>query len=220
MNAKRILVADDDRLVRVTVSQGLRGAGYEVLEAADGEEAVAVGSADAPDLAVLDLRMPKLSGLEAARLLREEAGVPCVMLSAYDEREDVERAVREGALGYLVKPVDVARMLPIIETAIVRASEIARLRESEAHLSRALSQGRETSVAMGILMDRYHMTETEAFQALRAYARSHRRKLAEVARDLVRSADALNAMTRAINATRPRVSRPPAGRRERTPRED
>lgn len=192
MSTKTILVADDDRLVRVTVANGLRQAGYEVIEASDGVEAVERGAELQPDLAVLDVRMPRMSGLEAARRLRVDAGVPSIILSAYDDREDVERAVEEGALGYLVKPVDASEILPTIETAIGRASDISQLKASEFHLNRALMQGRSTSVAVGVLMERHRLTQDEAFQSLRLHARSRRQKLVEVAEEIVRSVESLN----------------------------
>ena len=111
MSATRILVADDDRLVRVTVAAGLRQAGYEVLEAGDGQEAVERASEDRPDLAILDVRMPAAIGARGgAPAARGARGAGSVILSAYDDDEDVERAVEEGVLGYLVKPIDASQL--------------------------------------------------------------------------------------------------------------
>lgn len=193
-----ILVADDDRLVRVTVASGLRKVGYEVVEAADGEQTLAVAARDRPDLVVLDLRMPKLSGLEAAARMRADTGVPFIVLSAYDDKDAVREAADAGALGYLVKPIDVRQMVPTIEAALDRAAEIRELQVSRAQLNTALEQGRETSVAVGILMDRFNLSERDAFDTLRRYARSNRRKLAEVSGELVRGVDAGNALFAAI----------------------
>ena len=174
------------------MATGLRQAGYEVLEASDGEEAVRIASGEHPALAVLDLRMPRLSGLEAAARLRKNTEVPFIVLSAYDDEQAVREASDAGALGYLVKPIDVRQMLPTIEAALDRAAEIRALRESRTQLNTALEQGRETSVAIGILMARHDLPEREAFELLRAYARRKRRKLADVAAELVRSTDGLN----------------------------
>lgn len=194
MSKGRILVADDDRLVRITVATGLRQAGYEVLEASDGEEAVRIASSERPALAVLDLRMPRLSGLEAAARLRKSTDVPFIVLSAYDDEQAVREAADTGALGYLVKPIDVRQMLPTIEAALDRAAEIRSLRESRSQLNTALEQGRSTSVAVGILMARHDLPESEAFELLRAHARRSRRKLADVAGDLVGGMDAVNTL--------------------------
>lgn len=198
MTATRILVADDDRLVRVTVSTGLRQAGYEVIEAGDGAQAVALAESEHPALAVLDLRMPRLSGLEVAARLRGGSAVPFIFLSAYDDADAVRQAADAGALGYLVKPIDVRQMLPTIEAALDRAAEIRNLRTSESQLNMALEQGRETSVAIGIMMARHLLTEAEAFEALRSHARRTRRKLADVAAELVRAVDAANAASAGI----------------------
>ena len=204
MGKARILIADDDRLVRVTVATGLRQAGYEVIEAADGEDAVRLARCEKPALAVLDLRMPRLSGLEAAARLRSETDVPFIVLSAYDDTKAVREAVDAGALGYLVKPIDVRQMLPTIEAALDRAAEIRELRTSQSQLNTALEQGRETSVAVGIMMARHQLEEREAFELLRGHARRSRRKLADVAAELVRAVNTVNELCAEI--LRPRDS--------------
>lgn len=195
---KHILVVDDDRLVRVTVALGLRQAGYQVSEAEDAPSALEAVRQSEFALAILDARMPNGSGVELARRLDAEFGLPFIFLSAYDDAEAVREAAAAGALGYLVKPVDVRQMIPTIEAALDRGAEIKALRTNRAQLSTALEQGRETSVAIGILMQRYQLDEEEAFDALRAYARSHRRKLAEVAAELVTGVSATNRLSTAI----------------------
>ena len=189
-----ILVADDDRLIRVTLSKGLRDAGYVVLEAEDGRQAADIGLEHKPALAILDLRMPVMSGIDAARELRDSAGVPFLFLSAYNDKEVVRQAAEEGALGYLVKPIEVGQILPTIEAALERAGEIRRLKRTKDGLTQALGQRREISVAIGILAERHHTTADAAFEALRSYARSNRRKLADVATELVENVDNVNEM--------------------------
>jgi response regulator NasT len=115
-----ILVVDDDRLVLAALSEGLRAAGYRVTGAASGDDALAMASRNAPDLALLDVRMPGMDGIELGRRLRELADVPFLFLSAYGDRETVGQAVEEGALGYLVKPLDIAQILPAIDAALGR----------------------------------------------------------------------------------------------------
>lgn len=188
---KIIVLADDDRLILSTLGNGLRHEGYEVFEAEDGEAAVALCKEKGPALALLDVRMPGLSGIEAARRLRAETNVPFLFLSAYGDSEVVQQATEEGALGYLVKPVDLPQIVPSIEAALARAADLRDLRESEFHLNRALAQGRQTSVAVGVLMERHRLTERQAFDLLRNRARSQRRKLIEVAQEFI---DAVNTM--------------------------
>jgi AmiR/NasT family two-component response regulator len=187
-----LLVADDDRLILATVSNALRSRGYEVLEAADGEEACRLCREHNPELAILDVRMPKLSGLEVAQCLRETTDVPFMFLSAYSDEDLVTMAAQTGALGYLVKPLDAPQIVPAIEAAMVRASEIHQLRESERNLHTALASGRETSAAVGVLMERHRLSAEAAFESLRQRARSERRKIAEVARDLLEATETLN----------------------------
>ena len=119
----------------------------------------------------------------------------CVFLSAYADQEFVDKATKAGALGYLVKPIDVEHVLPTIESALQRSQEINRLRDTEVQLNTALEQGRETSVAIGILMQEYHITTEQAFDMLRGQARSQRRKVASVASELVQAVNNLNGFT-------------------------
>lgn len=192
MAGEKILIVDDERLVLATLGEGLRQAGYEVEEAASGEEALRLLEAHGPDLAILDMRMPGMSGVDVAHWLRLHGDIPFLFLSAYSDAGAVEQAVEEGALGYLVKPLDVPQIVPSIEAALARAREFRKLNESRHHLSTALSQSRETSVAVGLAMERYRVSEQQAFELLRSAARSHRRKLVDVAQELVAAAEVLN----------------------------
>ena len=190
-----ILLADDDRVIRMTFANSLRSRDFEVIEAADGKQAVEVGCNSQPDLAIMDFQLPDISGADAARELQERANVSSIFLSAYAEQEFVEKAAKAGALGYLVKPIDFDHALPSINSALKRAEEIKRLKKTEAQLNTALEQGRETSVAIGILMQEYHITTEQAFDMLRGQARSQRRKVACVASDLVQAVNNLNDFT-------------------------
>jgi response regulator NasT len=188
----RLLVADDDRLILSTLSAGLQSRGYDVLEAADGEEALQLCGQHEPDLAILDIRMPKQTGIEVAKQLQQTADVPFMFLSAYGDEELVAVAAECGALGYLLKPLDVPQIVPAIEAAMVRAAEIRQLRDSERNLHTALASGRETSAAVGVLMERHKLTGEDAFEMLRQRARSERRKIADVARELIEATETLN----------------------------
>ena len=188
---RHILVVDDDRLVLAALAEGLRSAGYRVTGAASGEDALGMAGRYAPDLALLDVRMPGMSGIELGRKLREQA-IPFLFLSAYGDQEFVRQAADEGALGYLVKPLDIQQIVPSIEAALTRAAEIRKLRESEAQLNAALAGSREISMVVGLLMQRDRLDRARAFELLRSHARSQRRPVAEVAGELLVSAEKLN----------------------------
>ncbi len=199
MASYRILVADDDILILTTLTKGLQQAGYEVIAASNGEEAIRLGCSKAPDLAILDIRMPGIHGIEAARSLREQAGVHSIFLSAYTDKEVVELATKEGALGYLVKPVDTYQLIPAIEAALERSADLQRLHENESNLTSAIKRSREISVAIGIYMERFNVTEQTAFESLRAYARSERSKLVDIARRLVLATEEKNDLVNRIH---------------------
>lgn len=189
MSGITLLIADDDRLVLATLAEGLRRAGHTVLEAADGDEAIHLACDRKPDLAILDVRMPGRDGLDVAQWLRAHTNVPFLFLSAYGDASVVTEAVESGALGYLVKPLDVQQILPSIDAALVRGRELNALLEEEAQLTAALRLNRQVSMAVGILMARDRVNEQEAFNRLRAEARSQRRKLSDLAIELVQSAE-------------------------------
>jgi response regulator NasT len=186
---------DDERFILSTLAQGLRNAGHQVFEATSGQAAMAFAEEVRSGIAVVDIRMPGMSGIEVGRWLREQ-GIPFIFLSAYNDDETVKMAIEEGTLGYLVKPVDVSQLLPAIHAAKGRAEEIKKLKEAESQLSVALSGSREISTAVGLLMERYRLTEREAFERLRARARAQRCKLHHLARDIVNASEQINCMSK------------------------
>lgn len=185
MKQSKILVADDDIFTLTSITSGLSDAGYEVVSAQDGESAVQLGLQEKPDLALLDIRMPGMNGIEAARELKARGGISTLFLSAYSDRDVVEVATREGALGYLVKPINTQQLVPAIEAALKRSNDLQQLLQKESDLRGAISRNREISVAVGIYMQRYAADEQSAFEAIRRYARSKSLKLAGLAAQLV-----------------------------------
>lgn len=194
---RRILVVDDDVLILGLLSKFLQHAGYETRMATSGQMALDMlaDMGREPDLVLLDVAMPGMSGLEVARRLRSETTIPVMFLSAADDDETIRQANEYGAVGYLVKPIDSARIAPSIQTALARADEIEQLRQTESRLTVALQSGRETGMVVGLLMERYKTDRNTAFEVLRDYARSNRRKLNDVATDLLRAEETLNAFT-------------------------
>jgi len=183
-------VVDDDRLVLAALTEGLRTAGYRVTGSASGEDALGLVAHDVPDLALLDVRMSGMTGIELGGKLRE-LGIPFLFLSAYGDQEIVRQAAEEGALGYLVKPLDIQQIVPSIEAALARGGDLRKLRENEAQLNTALAGSREISMAVGLLMMRDRLDRKQAFGLLRANARSQRRSIAELAKELLTSAENL-----------------------------
>ncbi len=183
--APQILVVDDDRLILYGLTVGLRSAGYRTIDADSGEKAIKIAHEHEIDLAIVDVRMPGMSGIELAEQLRAHAGIPCIFLSAYSDTAIVELAVAQGALGYLIKPLDVPNIIPSIKAALVRSKELSTLKKSAAQLSTAVSQSREISTAIGVLMERTGLDREQAFEALRRAARRQRRKLEDLASALL-----------------------------------
>ncbi len=190
----RVLVVDDERVVLLTVADDLRRAGYEVSEAQSGEQALESIQKNRPDIALLDMRMPGMSGIELAKHLREETGIPFLFLSAFEDKDIVRLAAENGALGYLVKPVFPHQIAPAIETALARAKEIRDLRKQETKLREVLNAEQQVSMAAGVLMERHRVGRQEAFQILRNYARNRRQKLDDVAEKVLDAAELLNTL--------------------------
>jgi two-component system, response regulator PdtaR len=200
--SRRILLVDDDEPILDLLSHILQGAGYAIEKATSAEAAWAAIAGEEPDLAVLDVYMPGVSGLELAKQLRERSEVPFMFVSGSKERTLVREATDYGAVGYLVKPFDHAQIVPTVEAALARADEIRRLRRTEAHLNTALATGRETSMAVGLLMAKFQTTRDTAFEVLRDYARSHRRKINEVAQELLAAEERLAALKTMLSTER------------------
>jgi AmiR/NasT family two-component response regulator len=182
----RILVAEDETIIRLDLCELLRSAGFDVVaEARDGEEAVALARSEQPDLAVLDVKMPRLDGIEAARRILDERPIPIVMLTAYDQQELVSRAIEAGVFGYLVKPFREQDLLPAIHTARARHEELAALREEAESLAEALAARKAIERAKGLLMEKEGLTEQEAFARLRKASQSSGRPLKVIAEAVV-----------------------------------
>jgi two-component system, response regulator PdtaR len=182
----RILIAEDETIIRLDLRDLLVRSGFEVVaEARDGEEAVALARSEAPDLAILDVKMPRLDGIDAARRILDERAIPIVMLTAYGQEELVSRAVEAGVFGYLVKPFRESDLLPAIHTARARHEELAALREEAESLAEALAARKAIERAKGLLMAKEGLTEEEAFARLRKASQVSGRPLRVIAEAVV-----------------------------------
>ena len=184
--AARILVAEDETIIRLDLKALLEGAGFVVCaEAQDGEQAVELARSELPDLAVLDVKMPRLDGIEAARRILDERPIPIVMLTAYGQDELVQRAAEAGVFGYLVKPFREQDLLPAIRTARARHEELVALREEAESLAEALAARKAIERAKGLLMEKEGLGEQEAFERLRRASQISGRPLKIVAEALI-----------------------------------
>jgi two-component system, response regulator PdtaR len=185
-HALRLLVAEDETIIRLDLRELLERAGFEVVaEARDGVEAVELARSAQPDLAVLDVKMPRLDGIEAARTILAERPIPIVMLTAYGQQELVARAIEAGVFGYLVKPFREQDLLPAIETARARFAELQEVREQAESLADALAARKAIERAKGVLMEREGLSEQDAFARLRRASQLSGKPLKDVAEALI-----------------------------------
>jgi response regulator NasT len=181
-----MLVAEDETIIRLDLRGLLENNGFEVVaEARDGEEAVDLAREHQPDFAIMDVKMPRLDGIEAARRILGERPIPIVMLTAYGRDELVARAVEAGIFGYLVKPFREQDLLPAISAARARHEELVALREEADSLAEALAARKVTERAKGLLMEREGLSEQVAFVRLRKASQVSGRPLKVIAEALV-----------------------------------
>ena len=182
----RILIAEDETIIRLDLRALLEGAGLEVCaEARDGAEAVELARSELPDLAILDVKMPRLDGIEAAKRILDERPIPIVMLTAYGQDELVSRAAEAGVFGYLVKPFREGDLLPAIRTARARHDELVALREEADSLADALAARKVIERAKGLLMEKEGLSEQDAFARLRKASQVSGRQMRVVAEAVV-----------------------------------
>src|ERR1700756_4446371 len=182
----RILIAEDETIIRLDLRDVLERAGHEVVaEARDGEEAIELAREHEPELAVMDVKMPRLDGTEAPRRILADRPIPIVMLTAYGQDELVSRAVEAGVFGYLVKPFREQDLLPAIAAARARHDELQTLREEAESLAEALAARKGIERGKGLLMEKESLSEQEAFSRLRKASQASGRPLKVIAEAVV-----------------------------------
>jgi two-component system, response regulator PdtaR len=180
--SRRVLIAEDEALIRLDLREMLVEEGYDVVgEAGDGETAVQLTEGLKPDLVILDIKMPIMDGLAAAEKIAGSRLAPVVILTAFSQRDLVERARAAGAMAYLVKPFQKSDLVPAIEVALSRFSELAQLEAEVATLTDRLETRKAVERAKGQLMAAYGMTEPQAFKWIQRTAMDHRMTMREVA---------------------------------------
>ncbi|MCC2593375.1 response regulator [Tessaracoccus sp. OS52] len=182
----KVLVAEDEALIRLDLVELLTDEGFEVTgQAADGEEAVRLARELEPDLVIMDVKMPKMDGITAAEIIAEERIAPIVMLTAFSQRDLVERARDAGAMAYVVKPFDASDVIPAIEIAIGRFAEIKAIEEELASLEDRFESRKIIDQAKGILQESLGLTEPEAFRWIQKTAMDLRKSMREVAEGVI-----------------------------------
>ena len=183
----RVVIAEDQALIRMDLAEMLAEEGYDVVgQASDGEEAVALAEEHRPDLVVLDVKMPRLDGISAAQRIAEQRIAPVLILTAFGQRELVERARDAGAMAYVVKPFTKNDLVPAIEMAVSRYAEIAMLESEVAELSERLETRKAVDRAKGVLQQRLELTEPEAFRWIQKTAMDLRLSMRQVAEGVVK----------------------------------
>ncbi len=182
----RVLIAEDETIIRLDLRALLERRRMDVCaEARNGAEAVEFARKHRPDVAIMDVKMPRLDGIEAAKLILDERPIPVVMLTAYGEQEIVARAAEVGVFGYLVKPFREQDILPAIETARARHDEVRALREETESLTEALAARKAIEHAKGLLMERESLSEQDAFTRLRRASQVSGRPMKVIADALI-----------------------------------
>ena len=179
---RRVLVVEDEALIRLDIAETLNEAGFDVVgEAADGEEAVNLALDLEPEVIVMDIKMPKLDGISAAEKIMKEVPAAIVMLTAFSDKELVERARDAGTMAYLVKPFEPKDLLPAVEVALSRHQEMLALEDSIADLQDRFDTRKQVDRAKGLLMDKMDLTEPEAFRWIQKTSMDRRLSMREVA---------------------------------------
>jgi len=182
----RVLIAEDEAIIRLDLKEMLEEEGLLVVgEAADGESALRLAAETTPDLVIMDIKMPGMDGLTAAERLAETSEAAVLILTAFSQKDLVQRAADAGAMGYLVKPFQKADLMPAIDVALARHAQMRALRKESGDLSEQLATRKLVDRAKGHLIDSRKMSEAEAFRHIQKRAMDERRPMREVAASIL-----------------------------------
>ena len=186
MDSLRIVIADDEPIIRLDLRKTLENMGHQVVaEAGDGAKAVEVARDLKPDIVILDIKMPELDGIDAAKVITTEGIAPVLLLTAYSQKDLVDRAKDAGVFAYLVKPFKEADLLPAMEIAISRYEEFVELENEVSDLENKLDTRKAVDRAKGILMDQYGLKEQEAFRRIQVQSMNTRKSMREIAEAII-----------------------------------
>ncbi|MDP9069094.1 MAG: response regulator [Actinomycetota bacterium] len=183
---KRVVIAEDEAIIRLDLKEMLEEEGLQVVgEAADGEAAVRLATEAQPDLVIMDIKMPGMDGLSAAEQLAESGDTAVLILTAFSQRDLVQRAAEAGAMGYLVKPFQKSDLMPAIEIALARHAQVAALKRESSDLTEQLETRKVVDRAKGKLIDGHGLSEADAFRYIQKKAMDERRPMKEVAASIL-----------------------------------
>jgi len=186
MSKIRVLIADDDPIIRLDLRQMLESLNYEVIgEAGDGKSAVDLAREIKPDVCILDVKMPVMDGIEAVDIITEENIAPTILLTAYSDKELVDRAKAAGVFAYLVKPFKPSDLTPSIEVARARFEQNVQLSKEVTNLNEKLEARKLVDRAKGILMDEHKLNEQEAYRRIQIQSMNLRKTMREVAEAII-----------------------------------
>lgn len=189
MPQTRLVIADDESLIRMNLKETLVGLGYLVVgEAGDGVSAINLARELRPDLVVMDIKMPKLDGIQAAEVLTQERIAPVLLLTAYSDRQLVDRAKEAGVVAYLVKPFREADLLPALEVAMARFAELRAMDKQIGDLKESIETRKVVERAKGLLMEQQGLSEAEAFRKIQQLSMNTRKPMKEIAQALLLAA--------------------------------
>jgi two-component system, response regulator PdtaR len=178
----RVVIADDESIIRMDLKEMLSGLGYQVVgEAGDGRQAINLARELKPDLVIMDIKMPEMDGIAAAKVLTEERIAPVLLLTAYSQQELVSGAREAGVVGYIVKPFRQDELMPAIEVALSRFREFRELEKEMGDLRETLEARKVIERAKGVLMDEYGLKEADAFRRIQKLSMDSRKSMREIA---------------------------------------
>lgn len=191
MERTRVIIADDESVIRADLREMLTTLGYLVVgEAGDGQSAVNSARELKPDIVIMDIKMPNMDGIEAAKILTQEKIAPVLLLTAYSQRDLVDRAKEAGVVGYLVKPFREQEVGPAIDIALARFQEFRELEKQVGDLNETLETRKIVDRAKGVLMDTQHLTEAEAFRKIQKMSMNTRKPMKEIAEAIILAQEA------------------------------
>jgi len=186
MESLRIVIADDEPIIRLDLRKTLENMGHQVVgEAGDGAKAIDVAREMKPDIVILDIKMPELDGIDGAKVITTEGIAPVLLLTAYSQKDLVDRAKDAGVFAYLVKPFKEADLLPAMEIAISRYEKFVELENEVSDLENKLDTRKAVDRAKGILMDQYGLKEQEAFRRIQIQSMNTRKSMREIAEAII-----------------------------------
>jgi response regulator NasT len=183
---KRIMVVEDESIVRLDIAMMLKDAGFDVVaEAGDGEKAIELAYSLKPDLIIMDIKMPKLNGLKASEIISHKFHIPILLLTAYSQREYIDKAKQANILGYLVKPISETSLIPAVEIALKQAENTNAYKEKVQEMNNQLQNRKMVEKAKGILMQKFNLTEDAAFKKMRTISMNRQVTLEKVAKQII-----------------------------------